>query len=291
MTKIFYDFTNYKKALKSLIDLLDISEIEILRYVYENKDHIDARRFMVIVKRYPSKMFMLHILLTSLHVTTNDDACSFMRKSGIVNLQQALTWETPLYLFLRKHGIRIDIEEVLLYHHSQSYKINDLSNGHADRDHALSRIYKDYSVYGYIRSDNVLDNNKQVHQRPDIVQAIAEYLSLPELTTAYEEDPNNQCYIVKYAVPIYYYQYPTYNISQERLHEILMMKTPLEMKIMIITWLVEQALIVIHDHVHYRNCRFDKYISCLKPDFMVYPKQIQSVMTVDDYKMQYLSGE
>lgn len=296
MKKIIYDFTNYELAMKSLMNLLDVSEIEILQYVYENKNNIDASQFMMNVKRYHSKLYELTILLTSLHVTTNNDACSFIRKFGIIDLQQALTLETPLHLYLKKHGISIDAQEGLIRHHSTNYKIDELSEigsteVHACRKQAMLRFNEDYSVYGYIRSDNVLERNKQMHKRPDILQALSDFLELPELVYEYEQDPNNQCYIVKYAVPIHSYQYPTFHISKDELREILATKTPLDMKIMVITWLVEQALKVIHDHLYYRDCTFEKYTSCLKYDLMVYPKQINAIMTVDEYKEQYLTAK
>lgn len=77
-----------------------------------------------------------------MHVTTNNDTCSFIRKFGLLDLQQALTIETPLHMYLKEHGILIDAEEGLIHHHSTSYRIVEMleissTKVQACRDHSI----------------------------------------------------------------------------------------------------------------------------------------------------------
>lgn len=61
--------------------------------------------------------------ITCRHAMTVFDGLDYLKKNGLLNLKQMLERETPLYLFLLKNNINIDIEKKVIYYKDASYLI------------------------------------------------------------------------------------------------------------------------------------------------------------------------
>ncbi|MGG3772977.1 hypothetical protein [Heyndrickxia faecalis] len=120
MSKIIhYDLTTFEGTIQSLEKYLNESEREISKYIANNKDNYDSNEFIELFQITDEQLLSSELIMSSLHVTTNNDECSSIKKYGLVNLQQAILLDTPLNKFLQNHGVQIDLEKKQIYHNGK----------------------------------------------------------------------------------------------------------------------------------------------------------------------------
>lgn len=103
---------NYFKLNRQQVD-------ETLTNGCTNASFID--KFKIDLSKYDSSR--LHFVCR--HVTTsNDEEIDSFFSAGLLNLKDALQFETPLSRFLRRHQITIDVDERKILYNGQAYPID-----------------------------------------------------------------------------------------------------------------------------------------------------------------------
>lgn len=185
-----FDIRTRDTALKFVLQLLGMTEKELLHYYpvnddYEtlwrnNKDRLDA------VDIKPLRVM-------AFHVTGVLDGCRSIQKYGILNLQQAVTIDTPLKRMFDRYGLSIDIASKVLKYQGEAVDI--------DYDHfrnrfprtmmekatksVAHRIFYDYCVNGFLVNDNVYSYGTNIHLRPEFILDLIKLF--PELEAMEQE--------------------------------------------------------------------------------------------------------
>ncbi|RDW16581.1 hypothetical protein CWR48_16195 [Oceanobacillus arenosus] len=117
--------------------------------------------------------------MSSLHVTTNNDECSSIKKYGLINLQQAILLDTPLNKYLQNHGVQIDLAKKQIHYKGEIYEIAKDYRGLAGRDSAewvSFKLFEDYQINSFFSSENVLNYGGNVNENPEFLYNLAQLL-------------------------------------------------------------------------------------------------------------------
>ncbi|MGB3367656.1 MAG: hypothetical protein WBA54_09210, partial [Acidaminobacteraceae bacterium] len=109
-----FDVTSEQTSKKFLSDFLDIDEKKINDFIQNATDDIFVDEFLEYIDRTLVERDIDKLSLAAIHITTNDDKCQSIREIGIVNLQHALTMDTPLSRYLKSYDISFYIYNNLM---------------------------------------------------------------------------------------------------------------------------------------------------------------------------------
>ncbi|MBS5985278.1 hypothetical protein [Clostridium sp.] len=205
--KWLYDMTDAENAMKSLSKFLNIGKRELFRFMFTraNEDIIDYDKFYEeLIEEFDidiDKLSIDNIEIKSIHVTTGSDNGYSIKEKGLLNLQEALTQDTPLRNFLLKRDIRIDVENKLLYFRDKKLLIVDDTSGHKDnKNYVYNKLYKDCEVNGFACDEAPLEYGGDVANRPEFFYNLGIMLRYRTLEEEWKME-NRQCYIVEYKYP------------------------------------------------------------------------------------------
>lgn len=217
------------------------------------------------------------VLLSSLHVTTNNDSCVSIKQYGLLDLQKAVAEDTPLKMFFHDHGIAIHPERAELTHNEKTYKLNPLTK-YATGDgeelnlgHVSLKLYHHQPVWGIVCSDNVLGYGGHTNRRPEFLNNVSNLVGIPETVNQWEQQTST--YVLKFTLPIGRYGRYEFPNKTEYLEYLgaLVVKT-------------------LFDYSIYGGPIRMDVISLLRKVERVHPHEIVNYYTVDEFK-RYLDSE
>jgi hypothetical protein len=122
--KVIINFFDYISVLKAFSRLYKLSENEIMRLVVETTDANNPtaefiRKSGIKLDAVDIKNVWLHCK----HITTITDNFYSLKQFGLLTLDKALTFPTPLSKFLMEHEIEVDVVNRDIYYKSRKIHI------------------------------------------------------------------------------------------------------------------------------------------------------------------------
>lgn len=118
------NFFDYMSVLKAFSKLYNLDEHLITRLVIETS--IEDNPTAAFIEKAGIKLDVVDITEVSLrckHITTINDDFESLKKYGLITLDKALTYPTPLNKFLLEHNIRVDIVNRDIYYRNKRIHI------------------------------------------------------------------------------------------------------------------------------------------------------------------------
>lgn len=115
--KVNINFFEYMSVLKAFSKLYKLSDNEIMRFAIETI--VEDNPNEAFIKKACIKLDAVDIKGVSIHckhITTINDDFESLKKYGLLTLDKALTYPTPLNRFLLEHDIRLDIVNRDIYY-------------------------------------------------------------------------------------------------------------------------------------------------------------------------------
>jgi hypothetical protein len=285
---MIYDITNFVGIVESLGKYLNLDSRDIVRFVEKNADK-DVDDFLSYFNIDESNLLMKEICLTSLHVTTNNDNCSFIKQHGIVNLQKAVTLETPLKKYLQSRGITIDVNKKKIIHNGNVIDISKEWEGievhkglqREGLDRTIWKLYKDYQVNGFFYSDNVLNYGGYVNTRPEFLIEISKLLLDSNIESDWTRNSEYDCYVIKFVLPLSDYADFSFDIDNMDLLE------DEELEIEKRKWVITKSLDYIKCITSHSISTIGEPYSYLKFEKSVPPSGILRIYTPEEYKEEF----
>lgn len=267
---VLYDITTYD--LKGLCTHFDIEELDILDFFNATAlkgIQSNAESFLKYFKIDSARVLEKEIYLTSLHLTTVNDQLDSIKKFGLVNLQQAVTLETPLKHYLLKEGVSIDVERKVIEYNGHIIDINREYNATLDDlDWVIYKLFKDYAITSFFTTKNVTEYPGEVHKRPEFLKNLSKLLDAPHLNNNWRD--MHDCYVLKFQAHLSNFDCMSFGSVKSDDQE-------LEKRI----WIIDKVL---------ENQRYGYEETCfshLKGHVSIPFRDIKTIYTLDEYKNAY----
>ena len=175
---VYYDITTPDKAYEFLTNLGFTDQQLVNEFLLECKkdSNVFAERNIAIL----DTIDIFNVRFIAFHVTASLDNCQEIKDNGIRDLQYVLSHQTKLTRGLELSGIKIDIDNCILYINDNAYNID--YNYYRDKwrktdlekilDFIAYRIYYDFCVDGFFFNDNVTDYGTDIHKRPEFIDKL-----------------------------------------------------------------------------------------------------------------------
>lgn len=275
---MIYDITSQLTSREFLCSFLEIDNKEVDGFIGKANDDICVDSFLDYVGRSLENRDISDIYLSVIHITTNDDECQTIRDIGLVNLQQALTMDTPLRRYLKRYNINFDIYNKLMYINDNFYEVKyDSSFFETETligklNSVARKIFFDHQVNGFFCVRDAKGYGGYVHLRPEIIYDIAQLGSNP-----YDFEriwiQNNKPYLIKFNAPIEYFTYYSFYGDIDEFKEDYTDKMELK------RWLVKNALLVIWEYYNFGECPHE-IMAYLKPEVYIPFKLITDIRPI-----------
>ncbi|UZD51716.1 hypothetical protein [Bacillus halotolerans] len=279
---IHYDLTTFEGTIQSLGKYLSITEREISKYIANNKDNYDCDEFIELFQITDEHLLSSELIMSSLHVTTNNDGCSSIKKYGLINLQQAILLDTPLNKYLQNNGVQIDLAKKQVHYKGGIYDIAKDYRGLSGRDSAewvSFKLFEDYQINSFFFSENVLNYGGNVNESPEFLYNLAQLLKDGKIQYDWVNDNNKKCYVIKFEAPISNIKNFYNRIYTENLEET-------EINLMNRKWIIEKSLSIINEGVFYSR-QTDEIYCELKPNVSVPFSNIMKIYSPNEYLKEY----
>ncbi|QPC47368.1 hypothetical protein [Mangrovibacillus cuniculi] len=286
------DLTTLYGSIKGLNEYLNVSEKMIRNYKDFCNGDYSVDDFLNYINVSEQQLLSGDLKLSTLHVTTNNDNCSSIKKYGLVSLQKAITIDTPLGNYLKQKGILIDLEEKRITFNGNTFDIGrkfEKFNMFADDDEnvltmIIYKLFEDCQVNSFFGSDNVLDYGGYCSDRPEFLYNLAELLKDQSIIYDWERDKKTKCYVIKFNVPLSNIIDFTFFDEMDfalKKHEIEYLDQE-EIEIKKRKWVVHQLLANVFDENYLRE-----YTCFVKPELSIPPKDIIKIYTPEEYLEAY----
>jgi hypothetical protein len=279
---VHFDLTTFEGTIQSLGKYLNITEREISKYTANNKDNYDSDDFIELFQITDEQLLSSELIMSSLHVTTNNDECSSIKNYGLINLQQAILLNTSLNKYLQNHGIQIDLAKKQVHYKGEIYDIAKDYRGLSGRDPAewvSFKLFEDYQINSFFSSENVLNYGGNVNESPEFLYNLAQLLKDGKIQYDWVNDKNKKCYIIKFEAPLRNINNFYHRIYTENLEET-------EINLMNRKWIIEKSLSIINDGVFYGR-QTDEIYCELKPNVSVPFSNIMKIFSPNEYLKEY----
>ncbi|KGR89842.1 MULTISPECIES: hypothetical protein [Bacillales] len=278
--QIIYDMTTLQDTIGSMSKLLGVDERQITKYCVSHKDDYDVEGFFSLLGLSEYSLLDFEIYITSLHVTTDKDNCSSVKKYGLLNLQQALIKDTPLRAYLEGFGVFIEIDKKQIKYHDKVFDISKEYNGiNKPVDWIIYKLYRDFQLNSFFYSDNVLKYGGGIRRRPEFLYNLADFLGEPNIE--YDWIKGTNCYVIKYKTAISQLADWTFDIDKDKIDYL----DETEINIHKIKWFLNQSLRRINNEIFYNS--IDDCYSYLKNDVFVPVSDILRVYSENEYLEEY----
>jgi hypothetical protein len=275
---MIFDVTSEMTSRIFLCDFLDIESKGINEYIEMSNDDIYVDEFLEFVERSLEDRNIDDIHLSVLHVTTNNDECNTILDIGLVNLQQALTMETPLRQYLRHYGIQFDVHNNLMCMKGRFHKIVYDSSFYETEtvkgklNSIARKIYYDHQINGFFCVRDTKGYGGYVHLRPEIIYDLA---LLGKESHVFERKwvEDNKPYVIKFNAPLEYFTYYSFYGDIESFKDDYIDKSELK------KWLVKTALHVVWEYHYYDQCP-NEIMAYLKPEVSIPASYIVDIQPI-----------
>ncbi|MFL0574307.1 hypothetical protein ACH0BK_25300 [Priestia megaterium] len=284
---MIYDLTTFESNVKSLSEYLSLAELEIVDYVERRKeDEIDINEFLDDFNVQENRLLKEPFFLTSLHVTTNTDSCSSIKEHGLINLQKAVTLQTPLKEFLSNYSISIDIDQKKVIYNNEAIDVSKRYDGierhrgtkREGLDRVVWKLFQDYQINGFFYHENALNYGGYVNRRPEFLYDLGLLLGKNDLEREWDRDGKKQCYVVKFFAPISQFTDYTFDISSN-LHD------KREIEIMKRKWVLQRSLYHLLNRVN--GYSVNECFSYLNFEVSIPPSNIMNIYTDEQYTQDF----
>ncbi|MEH7114563.1 hypothetical protein V7124_19685 [Neobacillus niacini] len=281
---ILFDITTFNETMKTLKRMFGIDDEFILEFI--KRENNTVHDFLNYISADKESISELDIIVTSTHVTTNDDECKSLKEIGLVNTIEAISLNTPFKRHLDKHGILINLQNGTVEHRGSTYFFGKSFNGYSDTEeenlleHIAFKLYCDRQVNGFFCTENALTYGGRVNKRPELMNNIANLLNYNELVEDWVKNNNLKCYVIKFAIPLSEYSVDSFGNIPSNLDN------QVEIDLLKKIWMIHLALTNIKDHVFYQGLVRER-ISYLNPDSKVKPLQFIDIFSESEY-LRYL---
>lgn len=272
---VLYDTTTYD--LSGLSNHFNLSKDDILNFFMKvGAINADAQAFFSYFNISNNNILEKDIYLTSLHVTTVNDQLASINKFGLLNLQDAVTYKTPLKKYLLEKGVSIDIKRKVIDHKGKLIDISAKYDGnlyHTPLHKVIYKLFIDYPITSFFSTKNVTNYEGKVHERPEFLKNLAELLNSPDINNDWKK--RNECYVIKYRSHIDNFSNMSFrmNIYEPDCSE----EVDLQKRI----WIIDKTL---------ENQRYgyeDTCYSHLKENVIIPSQDFLSTYTLAQYKQAY----
>lgn len=206
--------TDYDSTLKSLLEFLSLDEKDIeniLDQVYLESTEVED--FLESFEIEDEHLLAKEVELVSLHSTTSLDNCKAIKRLGIINLQDAVSQETPLKDYLSKKEIHINIKDKYILYKGNQLDISEkmegfsLTDSEEFRNRIIHKFYGDFQTNAFLCHPNVVSYGGYTRDRPEILFDLAQFLKDAEIESDWVKDKNKEHHIIKFKQPLHYYKY------------------------------------------------------------------------------------
>ncbi|MEE6451717.1 hypothetical protein RAH41_14170 [Gottfriedia acidiceleris] len=197
--QIVFDFTRFEETLSSLSNYLNISERRISSYALRHKDSFNVEEFLEEFEITVEKLLSIDLLIASLHVTTNNDKCESIKKYGLISLQKAIEFDTPLSIFLKIRDIYIDVQNKEIRYKDKVFDLDKkFESVTTPIDSVIRKLYMDYQINSFFYYKNVLTYG--VQNNPEFLINLSGLLKENLMLEWIQQ--KNDCYVIKFTVPL-----------------------------------------------------------------------------------------
>lgn len=285
--------TNSESTLNSLLELLNLNEEKkenVLDIILESDD---AQEFLEAFEIEDAHLLEKKVELVSLHSITSSDKCKSVKELGLINLQKAVSQDTPLKNYLSKKEIHINIEDKYIINKGNKLDISEITDGFAlsddeeYRNRVIHKLYDDFQVNAFLYRRNVASYEGETRNRPEILLNLANFLKDDEIESDWVKDVNNVHYIIKFKQPLNYYKYWTYVVEYEDefygiTKDSLEYLTFKEIEVKVKRWLIQKSIEILKNDIY-------ELFSYIRPEVIVEPKDIMEIMSEEEYFDKYKS--
>ncbi|WP_425446651.1 hypothetical protein [Dethiothermospora halolimnae] len=275
---MIFDITSQLTSREFLCSFLEIDNKEVDTFIEKVDDHICVDSFLDYVGRSLENRDISDMYLSVIHITTNDDECQTIRDIGLVNLQQALTMDTPLRRYLKRYNIQFDIYNHLMCINNNCHEITydssffETETAIGKLNSVARKIYFDHQINGFFCVRDAKGYGGYVHLRPEIIYDIAQLGSNP-----YDFErmwiQNNKPYLIKFNAPVEYFTYYSFYGDIDEFKEDYGDKMELK------KWLVKNALLVNWEYYNFGECPHE-IMAYLKPEVSIPFKLITDIQPI-----------
>ncbi|EIJ81773.1 hypothetical protein PB1_02500 [Bacillus methanolicus PB1] len=283
--QLIFDITSCEEALKSLEAFLDLNEREIVKFIANNKGDISSEDFIEAFNISEEKLLSKELLPVSLHVTTNNDNCATIKKFGLMDLQKAVTLDTPLNRYLKSMGITIDVENKEIHYKDKVYDISKKYNGinAGSKDESLNsvihKLFIDFQINSFFYDKNVLNYDGDIRRGPEFLINLANLLRNSDIENIWKQNKDNKCYVIKFFAPLSKYtNYSFLNYVDEDWEEEAL-------KLEMVKAIIKKSLYRIHDDIFYDGA--EEGFSYIKPHEVIPFSNIIKIYSEEEYLEAY----
>lgn len=124
MRKERYNFNFFENntILKSMCNYFELDELKVRDYLCE----LNECDFLEFIKTFRVNLFKYDSSKTFIrcrHMTTSNEKLKSFKEYGLLNLKEALTFETPLKSFLKQNDVEFNIESKCLFYKGKRYEL------------------------------------------------------------------------------------------------------------------------------------------------------------------------
>lgn len=216
----YFDLTNPDASYDWLYSVLNIKKGDLISdYMLECNNDLD-----IFVEKHLNEIGSIDIEqleLVVIHVTTNGDDCTEIKKNGLKDLQKVLQEETELSVFLKERGIWFDIPSKIMYVDGKDFDIDykrytnwDRMIDQVDALYNIGRkIFYDHQVNGFLFSRDIYDYGT-IHNAPEFLLTLSEF---GRKTVGVDDSwaAVSKPYVIKYKARITDFEYYTFYGDQE----------------------------------------------------------------------------
>ncbi|GKU76617.1 hypothetical protein [Paenibacillus sp. L3-i20] len=272
---LLFNITSFEGSLHFLKDYLEIDPKSVIEYVKSDDNDVDIDDFIDKFKISLDKLEHENIEAVALHVTSNDDDCKSIKSTGLLNLQQALTMNTPIKKYLREFQIEFDVSNKILWVKGNQLDITYNSSWSNDKDERLDsvarKVYFDHQINGFFSIQDAKDYDGRVHERPEILHNLKELFKAGVLEDRWKQ--TCKPYVIKYKAPLDYFTYYSFYSEKYEYEEDYEEKRALKV------WLINNALYVVWNMVHKRM--MPEIFAYMKPEVSIIPEKILEIIPLD----------
>lgn len=212
---MYYDITNPDVSYYWLHKALQIKRSEFIE-TYILECHNDFDTFFKKYRSIIDKIDIENLEIVAFQVTSSSNDCADIKKYGLHNLQWILSNDTNLNRFLKKNNICFDIESKLMYIGDIAYDVDyekyedlDVISKRNEQLYKIAhKIYYDFQINAFLFCKDIYDYST-IHEAPEFLYTLS---SLNETTKGIDIKWKDMCkpYVVKFRSKIKDFAYFTF---------------------------------------------------------------------------------
>lgn len=187
---MIYDITSLHQAIVTLANLFNKDENDIINAGLEKKI-ADVDLFLKEINGSLDSFDLEDLKIVGIHSTTNNDKCESIKKTGLINMKQALSCDSSLNQYLHKNDIYIDVLHKKMTYQGHSYYLIDQGNS---RLHY--KIFGDYQLDCFLAICENRPYDSALKARPKVLKEIEKYLDIEGLHQGWIDE--SEPYMIKF---------------------------------------------------------------------------------------------